>query len=187
MMHHKYTVITHQTERPTVIASNAKQSRNAAHFARLPRPKGLAMTHFWGFTRSGEQIQYTRVVFTIFFSVYFAAALFLPVISGAQNTAPANLPSDQSNATEKPGVLVNNFYTFALSISGLLAFGAIVWGGIQYTASAGSPSGQSEGKEWIKGALWGLLLLAGAYLILNTINPDIVGLELAAPNSGGTE
>ena len=125
-------------------------------------------------------------LFVIFFFVCLVVAFFVPPIASAENNANANLPPGSSGTTERPGTLVNNFYQFALSISGLLAFGAIVWGGIKYTASAGSPSGQTEGKEWITGALWGLLLLAGAYLILNTINPSIVSLELAAPGSTPT-
>ena len=73
---------------------------------------------------------------------------------------------------------MSGFYQFALMIGGVLAFGAIVYGGILYAASAGNPSKQSEGKEWIKSALFGLLLLAGAYLILYTINPNLVNLGL---------
>ncbi|HUC02195.1 MAG TPA: hypothetical protein VMA75_04860, partial [Candidatus Paceibacterota bacterium] len=38
-------------------------------------------------------------------------------------------------------------------------------------------------KEWIWGALLGLLLLAGAYLILNVINPQLVNLNLPTLNS----
>jgi len=76
------------------------------------------------------------------------------------------------------GGFVNNFYMFALMISGVLAFGAIVYGGIKYTLAAGNPSGQSEGKEWVKGALIGLLLLAGAYTILNIINPNLTTLAM---------
>ena len=87
-------------------------------------------------------------------------------------TLPGSYPS------EVPGGIVGNFYQFALAIAGVLAFGAIVYGGVRYTFAAGNPSGQSEGKEWIKGALLGLLLLASAYLILNTINPKIIDLTL---------
>lgn len=91
-------------------------------------------------------------------------------------------------STNLPGVttgsgpvrFVANFYEFALMMGGILAFGAIVYGGIKYTFAAGDPSGQSEGKEWIKGALLGLLLLVGAWLVLNTINPDLVKLRLPA-------
>jgi hypothetical protein len=88
-----------------------------------------------------------------------------------------NIPGPYTNPT-KPGEIVSNFYSFSLMIGGVLALGAIVYGGVKYVFAAGNPSGQSEGKEWIKGALWGLLLLAGAYLVLKTINPSLVNLSL---------
>ncbi len=88
-----------------------------------------------------------------------------------------NLPGTNP-ASAGPEGFVSNFYQFALMIGGILAFGAIVYGGVKYTFAAGNPGGQSEGKEWVKGALLGLLLLVGAYIILKTINPDIVKLSL---------
>jgi len=45
-------------------------------------------------------------------------------------------------------------------------------------ASAGNPSGQSDAKEWIEAALLGLLLLVGAYFVLNVINPQLTTLAL---------
>ncbi|HUZ92371.1 MAG TPA: hypothetical protein VNG29_00025, partial [Candidatus Paceibacterota bacterium] len=54
------------------------------------------------------------------------------------------------------------------------------YGGIKYTLAAGNPSKQSDGKEWVKGALYGLLLLVGAYLILNLINPQLTNCGLTA-------
>lgn len=91
---------------------------------------------------------------------------------------------------ESAGEFVSSFYTFALAIAGALAFGAIVYGGIKYTFAAGNPSGQSEGKDWVKSALLGLLLLAAAGLILRTINPKILNLTVGGlpplpPGSGG--
>lgn len=85
-----------------------------------------------------------------------------------------NLPG-QKNDVSATGPLgfVQQFYNFGLMIGGTLAFGAIVYGGIKYTFAAGNPSGQSEGKEWIKSAILGLLLLALATLILRTINPSL--------------
>ena len=87
------------------------------------------------------------------------------------------------------GEFVSSFYTFALAIAGALAFGAIVYGGIKYTFAAGNPSGQSEGKDWVKSALLGLLLLAAAGLVLRTINPKILNLTVeglpALPTSSG--
>ena len=77
-----------------------------------------------------------------------------------------------------PGAYIGGFYNFALGIGGLLALGAIVYGGVLYATSMGNPSKQSEGRAWIWSALTGLLLLAGAYLILYTINPNLVNLSL---------
>jgi len=69
----------------------------------------------------------------------------------------------------------NNILNWAIGIGGVIALGVIVYGGILYTASAGNSSVKGEAKEWIKAAVYGLLLLIGAYLILNTINPTILG------------
>ncbi len=109
-------------------------------------------------------------------------------------TIYTKLPGEPQTGTDIGGY-VNYLYKFALMISGILAFGAIVYGGVKYTLAAGNPSGQSEGKEWVKGALTGLLLLAGAYTILNVINPNLVNWNLpklttfkareAAPSTGG--
>ena len=86
-----------------------------------------------------------------------------------------NLPGQNSGEVAKTGPIgfVQQFYNFGLMIGGVLAFGAIVYGGIKYTFAAGNPSGQSEGKDWIKSALLGLLLLALATLLLRTINPTL--------------
>ena len=95
-------------------------------------------------------------------------------------TISMTIPGMATNASSNIGGWVSSFYVFALLIGGILAFGAIVYGGIRYTFAAGDPGGQSEGKEWIKSALIGLLLLASAYIILYVVNPNLV--SLATPN-----
>jgi hypothetical protein len=89
------------------------------------------------------------------------------------------IPGVTNVSTAGPAGWVSSFYTFALLISGILAFGAIVFGGIKYAVSAGNPSKQSEGRSWIWGALIGLLLLGVAWLILHTVNPNLTNLQLA--------
>ena len=90
----------------------------------------------------------------------------------------AHLAHAQGAEPQTPGTIVQDVYNFALMIGGLLAFGAIVFGAIKYTLAAGNPSGQHEGREWITQALLGLLLLVGATLVLNTINPELITLKL---------
>jgi len=83
-----------------------------------------------------------------------------------------------TQASSTPGGMINNFYNFALMAGGILAFGVIVYGGIRYTMAGGNPSSAEEGKKWIQQAFWGLLLLFGAYIVLNTINPNLTSLSL---------
>ena len=115
-----------------------------------------------------------------FFLFFSPPPSFLsPISAFAQSTISPAIPGMAPvAASTPPGAFVRGFYQFALMIGGVLAFGAIVYGGVLYAASVGNPSKQSEGKEWIKSALLGLLLLAGAYLILYTINPNLVNLSL---------
>lgn len=136
-----------------------------------------------------------------FFPFLIPFLFFVSEISFAQTqiqispTLPNSIGT-YSAASAGPSGFIANFYGFALLIGGILAFGAVVYGGIKYLISAGNPSAQGEGKEWIESALTGLLLLAGAYIILYTINPALVNLGLpeltslnipaSAPSGGGT-
>jgi len=92
-------------------------------------------------------------------------------------TVNPNIPGLTNVSTAGPAGWIKSIYGFALIFSGILAFGAIVYGGVKYAISAGNASKQAEGRAWIWSALIGLLLLAGAYIILQTVNPDLVKLQ----------
>jgi hypothetical protein len=72
---------------------------------------------------------------------------------------------------------ISNIFGWAVAIGGTIALGIIIFGGILHTASAGNETKQKEAMEWIKAAVWGLVLLLGSYLLLNLINPDILSLR----------
>ena len=82
---------------------------------------------------------------------------------------------------------LNNIYKFAVGIAGLLALGMIVAGGVYYTISAGSSDKQKEAKDMITSAVLGVAMLLGSYLILKTINPQIVTLNLNFTDISGGE
>lgn len=79
-------------------------------------------------------------------------------------------------AEKGPGALVGRFYTIALGLAAAAALGVLIYGAILWTVS-GAVSSKKDAMEWISGAIWGLILLLGAYLILYTINPDLVKLK----------
>jgi len=68
-------------------------------------------------------------------------------------------------------------YKFALALAGFLAVMMITIGGVEYIASGANEKYKSEATGRITNALWGLVLAFAAYLILYTINPDLVTFE----------
>lgn len=68
-------------------------------------------------------------------------------------------------------------FLYSLMIGGIVVFLRIIYGGLMYIFSGGNPSKQIDARDIIWQAIWGLALLLGSYLILNTINPDLVSLR----------
>ncbi|MEK7624190.1 MAG: hypothetical protein AAB404_00455 [Patescibacteria group bacterium] len=89
----------------------------------------------------------------------------------------ANCPASPEKAAQSPAAYIARLYQFALMLAGMLAFGMIIYGAIQYTVSAGNTTQQSDARDRITQALWGVALLLGAYLILRTIDPKLVNLK----------
>jgi len=81
---------------------------------------------------------------------------------------------NEAASSNNPGIAVGFLYRVAMAVVGLVAFGSLVYAGILRTWGAVGNSGLvKEADERIKGTLWGILLLAGAAVIFNTINPQI--------------
>jgi hypothetical protein len=115
-----------------------------------------------------------------------AVVAFLPIAAFAQVPISVSIPGSYVNSTSgSPGSYVANFYQFALLIGGILAFAVVIYGGILYMTTVGNPSGQSEAKAWLWAAVWGILLLGGAYLVLKIINPQLINLNLPTLTSTG--
>ncbi len=68
---------------------------------------------------------------------------------------------------------LEGIFTTAIGIAGLLAVIMIVVCGVKLVAGA-SPSAKSEAKECIYNAIFGVLIAIGSWLLLNTINPQLL-------------
>ncbi len=91
---------------------------------------------------------------------------------------------------------LNTIVKIMISLAGALAVLYIIYGGIQYTLTE-SVFGKDDGKKTIWGAIEGLLLALSSYLILYTLNPDLLSgrilsdadygsLGIPAVNGGGS-
>lgn len=71
-------------------------------------------------------------------------------------------------------------YIFALSIriAGFIALGVMIYGGIKWLVSGGSPGKIADARSQILGGFLGIVILLSSYLILKTINPVLVSTSL---------
>ena len=78
------------------------------------------------------------------------------------------------DVAKTPMGLISVLIWWAFRLAGILAFVMIVYAGFQYLVSGGNTAQQKDAQERIMNAIIGLVLLFAFYIILHTINPDIL-------------
>jgi len=73
--------------------------------------------------------------------------------------------------------LLQGFFRLLVNVGAFVAVTMLVIGGITYMISEATVT-KFVAKEKIKAAFWGLAILAGAWLILNTINPQLLTFNI---------
>jgi len=74
-------------------------------------------------------------------------------------------------------VYIKAIYNYAMGIIGILAALALMIGGVIYLTATGNATRISEAKSWITGALTGMLIMFTSYVLLNEVNPDLIGFK----------
>lgn len=119
---------------------------------------------------------------TIFFLLSATTPAFVGAATEYKLLAPIPLKGvaqgDVPTTTAAP--YLKGVFMLIIAIAGGLAVIRIIFGGIKYLAIE-SITGKSDAKETIQNAIWGLLLIISAWLILYTINPKLVDFNLSIP------
>jgi len=124
---------------------------------------------------------------TVFFTGVMCAVLIFTLAAqgnAAEYNLLAPLPGGSAAIEDSPEGFVNylsQLFWFLLSAAAILALVMLVVGGVQYIGSAGNTSVLGDAKSRIINALLGLVLALAAWLILYTINPDLVDFSLVIP------
>src|SRR3989344_948959 len=84
--------------------------------------------------------------------------------------------ADSSNLA----LFFNNLYKFLIGLAAALAVIEIIWGGLEISTKD-SVSKQSDGRERITQAIFGLILVLSPVLVFSIINPSILNLSLNLP------
>jgi hypothetical protein len=123
--------------------------------------------------------------FLFFFVLFFVLAVFsaLPFYKafGQSRELEVRYPKigDIQLETIDIGIAkyVKYIFNFIIIFGGLIAFGVLIWAGVRYLSSTGNPKEIEKAKKQIRSAFFGLLILFFSYLILITINPQLVILK----------
>lgn len=114
----------------------------------------------------------------LFFWGEFASAAYEPMepIPGTEGTEAINtFPA-----------YVNAVYKFLVWSVGIAAMFMISIGGFMYFTAAGNTSKMESGKKVIVDAIWGLVAVMVAWLVLYTINPNLTNINLQSIESLGS-
>jgi fructose-specific phosphotransferase system IIC component len=87
-------------------------------------------------------------------------------ISFIQTAYAANTLKVNNGATSIEGLVANIIVNVLLPVAGVVAVGAIVWGGVTYITSQGEPDKLDKAKKTLLYAIVGLLIVVFAYYIV---------------------
>ncbi len=128
-------------------------------------------------------LKFKKIKFLILFLLLFLFLIGATFIF-AQKPLEINYPgiSGVTTPTTTKTALpdyIKYIFQFSLFLGALIAFGSFIYGGVRYLSSSGSPSVQKDGQSQITAGIFGLIILVSAYLLLNTINPQLVSLDVS--------
>lgn len=129
---------------------------------------------------------YKKFLFLTLIVVFFIGIL-TPFITQAQDATQYKLLEPlpgvtiaDGSATSTASDYIPGIITLVIGIASVLAVLRIIFAGIKYM-STDAFQGKSEAKGDIQNAIWGLALAMSAWLILNTINPNLTKFNFDIP------
>ena len=97
------------------------------------------------------------------------------------NTVQPNLPTE---GLPSFGQLIELVFSWSLNILGIVVFVMIFYAGFSWFTAAGNTAKINDAKSRITNAVTGAIILLAAWIILYTINPDLVGGRFTLPGLG---
>ncbi|MCK5510508.1 hypothetical protein KAI65_03120 [Candidatus Parcubacteria bacterium] len=124
-----------------------------------------------------------KILLLIIFTQIFCCTVFLtPVSVNAIEPYKFQVPigdldeiTFEKKGTTKPiADYIQAIYKYAIGVVAILATVVMMIGGVVWITAGGNQNRVGEAKQYISGSLTGLVLVFCSYMILNTINPDLV-------------
>ncbi|PIT94902.1 hypothetical protein COT98_01735 [Candidatus Falkowbacteria bacterium CG10_big_fil_rev_8_21_14_0_10_39_9] len=103
-----------------------------------------------------------------------APITFTPQVTIPGSKFIANASTTLDNSTAPIAKYISAFYNYGVGIIGILAAMMLMIGGIIWLTAAGSSTKIEQAKSFIGSSLTGMALVLTAFILLKTINPDLV-------------
>ncbi len=110
--------------------------------------------------------------------------LMMPMVVSAATNPCINRQVGAGQSGTQIGQCISQVYIWSLGLSGLLSVAMVVFGGYLVMSARGNGEQASRGKSFIYSSLAGMVLLLGAYILLNTVNSDLT--NFTTPDLGST-
>jgi len=116
-----------------------------------------------------EEPEYTPLTFKSQVGIPFS-----DIFSGADTAVGQYIASTGKMVSSLLPNYIKAVYDYRMAVVGILAAIILMGGGLLWLTSTGNESRISKAKELITGGLSGLVLLLSSWLLLNTINPNLL-------------
>jgi len=116
----------------------------------------------------------------LFFNINKASAAdvtFSPQVGIPGSEFKTDSNTAVSKGTDTIAKYIRAIYQYGIGVVGILAAVVLMFGGLLWLTAGGDAGRVSEAKEWIKASLLGLVIALCSYIILLTINPDLVNFR----------
>ncbi len=103
---------------------------------------------------------------------------FTPEITVGNFVAGTNITV--SNNTQTIAEYIKQIYQYAIGVVAIIAVVVMMIGGVLWMTAGGNTTQVSTAKSYISGSLLGLLLILFSFVILKTVNPDLVNFKVTS-------
>lgn len=131
-------------------------------------------------TKIGKQVKITIAVFFVLGAVFLGSQA---LSAGYEYTPMQPIPGTDVDLSKDFPSYVMAIYKFSIWTVGIAALLMVTIGGFMYFTAAGNTSNLGKAKTVITDALLGVVLALTAWLLLNTINPDLTRIDLSSLES----
>ena len=101
-------------------------------------------------------------------------AIFVPNVTIPGSNFKKGEAYNDFGTTKPIAEYIEAIYKYAIGAVAILATVVMMIGGVVWITAGGSQNRIGEAKQWISGSLTGMVLVLCSYMILNTVNPDLV-------------